>query len=176
MIAPKVLLRYYINLAFVLKSINKIMGHIKTFFIFTLIMFIIVPLFVNDVKTASAACVVKADTAGLVPCGKGFDDPATTWNECNPCNFCYLILMGQLIIEFFVKMAAIAALVSIAFGGFLYVFSIGSQNTIEKAKSMIKYTLIGFVVIFIAWALINTIIATTGYSDPMGGEWYVINC
>jgi len=84
--------------------------------------------------------------------------------------------MGQLIIEFFVKMAAIAALVFIALGGLLYVFAIGSSSLIEKAKSMIKYTLIGFVVIFIAWALINTIIATTGYSDPMGGEWYVINC
>ncbi len=148
----------------------------KSFFIFALVIFIAIPLFASNIKTVSAACVVQADTAGLVPCGKEFNDPATAWNECDSCTLCRLILMGQLIIEFLVKMAAIAALVSIAFGGFLYVFAVGSQGTIGTAKSMIKYTLLGFVIVFIAWALINTIIATTGYIDPLGGNWYAINC
>lgn len=129
-----------------------------------------------EIDIAQAACANIPNSAGLVPCGKNQNDPATAWNECDSCTLCRLILMGQLIIELLVKMAAIAALVSIAFGGLLYVFSIGSQGTIETAKSMIKYTLIGFVIVFIAWALINTIMATTGYIDPLGGNWYAINC
>ena len=122
----------------------------------------------------ASSCVNRANSAGLVPCGKAVNDPATDWSECAPCTLCHLILMGQLIIEFLVKMAAIAALVSIAFGGLLYVFAIGGAGLMERAKSMIKYALLGFLIVFIAWAIVSTILVSLGYIDPMGGEWYVV--
>ena len=84
--------------------------------------------------------------------------------------------MGQLIIEFLVRLAGAAAMIAIAIGGFLYVFAAGRTEMITKAKSMIKYVLIGFIVIFIAWAVVDSILTTTGYIDPLGGDWHVIKC
>jgi len=123
------------------------------------------------------ACQDVAGSAGLIPCGKSVNDPNTTlWNECDACTLCSLILMGQLIIEFLVKITAIFALISITFSGLLYMFAAGSSGTIEKAKSMMKYTLLGFVLVFIAWAIIDSILITMGYIDPIGGEWYIVDC
>lgn len=122
------------------------------------------------------ACDIVPGSAGLIPCGKAMNDPSTDWNECDACTLCSLILMGQLIIEFLVKITAVLALIMITFSGLLYMFAAGSSGAIEKAKSMMKYALLGFVLVFIAWAMIDSILITMGYIDPMGGEWYVVDC
>ncbi len=122
------------------------------------------------------ACPNIDDTAGLIPCGRNYNDLDTTWDECAPCNLCSVILMSQLIIEFMVKLAGVAAMIAIAIGGFLYMFAAGKQGAIDTAKSMIKYVLIGFIIVFIAWALIDTVLTMFGYIDPIGGEWYEIDC
>jgi hypothetical protein len=61
-------------------------------------------------------------------------------------------------------------------GGFLHISAAGSQETIKKAKSIIKYAIIGFIVIFLAWSIIDSVLAMAGYIDPIGGEWHAINC
>ena len=127
------------------------------------------------------SCPLIENSAGLIPCGRNYNDPDTTeWDECAPCNLCSMVLMSQLIIEFMLKIAAVAAVLAIAFGGFLYMFATGHSGTIDKAKSIIKYVLLGFLIIFIAWALIDTILVMFGYIDPIdgvgAGKWHVIDC
>jgi len=121
-------------------------------------------------------CDNVPNSAGLIPCGKTVNDPDTDWNECVPCTLCSLLLMGQLIIEFLVKIAAILALISITFAGLLYMFAAGSSGAIEKAKSMMKYALLGFVLVFIAWAIVDSILITMGYINPIGGDWHITDC
>lgn len=128
----------------------------------------------ESASTATAACGVSTETNGLVPCGRNTDNPDTAWNECDECDFCAAVLMGQLIIAFFFKMAVIAATLAIIFAGLLYMFAAGKTDTIAKAKAMIKYTLIGFVIIFAAWAAVDSMLTILGYIDPVGGEWYTI--
>ncbi len=122
-----------------------------------------------------AGCVVDG-TAGLIPCGRSCDDSTTAWNESEDCTLCHGILMSQLIIEFLVKLAGVAAMIAIAIGGFLYMFAAGNQGAIDTAKSVIKNVLIGFILVFIAWALIDTILTMFGYIDPVGGDWYEMDC
>ena len=130
----------------------------------------------GDPDCDPATCSISG-SGGLIPCGKSCDDPDTTkWVETDPCTLCRLILMGQLIIEFLVKMAAIFAIFAIVGGGLLYVLAAGNQGAIEKAKTMIKYALLGFVVVFIAWAVVDSILVMMGYIDPISGEWYIMNC
>ncbi|MCG2694365.1 chitobiase/beta-hexosaminidase C-terminal domain-containing protein [Candidatus Parcubacteria bacterium] len=126
----------------------------------------------------TSSCSTGPDACkGLIPCGRLVDDPTTTnIIESNPCTLCAMIYMVQMIIEFLVKIAAVLAMLSITFGGFLYIFAAGNQGTLEKAKSIIKYVLIGFIIILIAWAVIDSILAAAGYIDPIGGEWYMMNC
>ncbi|MFZ2970596.1 MAG: pilin [Minisyncoccia bacterium] len=129
-----------------------------------------------DLDCDPSTCSIKG-SGGLIPCGKSCDDPDTTgWKETRPCDLCSLFLMGQLIIEFMVKLSGAAAMIAISIGGFLYVFAAGSQSSIEKAKSMIKYTLLGFVIVFIAWAIVDSILTSAGYIDPIGGDWYTMEC
>lgn len=121
-------------------------------------------------------CPKLKGSAGLIPCGRDYNDPDTAWDECAYCSLCAGILAGQLIIEFLLKIAAVLAVLSITFGGFLYIFAAGSQGTIEKAKSIIKYVILGFIIILIAWAVVDSILVSAGYIDPIGGKWYIMNC
>ena len=130
-----------------------------------------------NVCISTSGGVPVCTTGGLIPCGRNCDDINTPdWNESDPCTFCHLILMGQLIIEFLIKMASIFSLLAIIGGGLIYVFSIGSANTIEKAKTVIKYALIGFLTVFIVWAIVDTVMSTMGYKDPLGGKWHILDC
>lgn len=146
----------------------------------TLLIFCLAILFTTTAQNAlhltsfvsAANCTDVANSAGLVPCGKAINDPATSWNECSSCGPCSLILMMQLIIEFMVKIAAVFAVLSIVAGGFVYVAAAGRPNIITKAKSMVKYTLVGFIIVFVAWVVIDSILTTMNYIDPMGGEWH----
>ncbi|MDD3006990.1 MAG: right-handed parallel beta-helix repeat-containing protein [Candidatus Pacebacteria bacterium] len=125
-------------------------------------------------ESATAACSIAKESGGLVPCGRNTDDPDTDWNECDKCGLCSVVLMGQLIIQFLMKMAGITAILAIIFAGFLYIYAVGRSDVISKAKSMIKYVLIGFTIVFSAWVIVNTILTLLGYIDPLGGEWYTM--
>jgi hypothetical protein len=125
-------------------------------------------------QNATAACGVRTDTGGLVPCGRNTDNPDTTWNECDACGLCSFILMGQLTTEFLIKIAGVASVLAIIFAGVLYIFAVGKANLINKSKLMIKYALTGFVIILTAWLVVDSVLTILGYIDPIGGEWYTV--
>ncbi len=151
-----------------MKKTRKVILVILTVLFITPLLFFAI----NNAYAQGPVCT----SGGLIPCGRSCDDPTTDWKENNPCTPCSLILMGQLIIEFLVKISAVLALIAITFSGLLYMFAAGSSGAIEKAKSMMKYTLLGFALVFIAWAVVDSILVTMGYIDPIGGEWYVVDC
>ena len=131
----------------------------------------------SDPDCGAAPPPGPSSSSGLIPCGRAVDDPNTLGrDETAPCTLCHVVLLGQLIIEFFVKISAIFAVLAIIGGGLVYVVAAGNTNTIGKAKSIIQYALLGFLVVFIAWAVVNSILVTMGYIDPIGGEWYMMNC
>lgn len=124
--------------------------------------------------TATDVCTNVEGSAGFIPCGRNINDPNTDWNECAPCTLCSGVLMGQLIIEFMIKAAAVVATLALIFAGFVYIFAAGRSEVVLKAKSVISSALTGFVVIFIAWAIIDTLLITMGYIDPIEGSWHMI--
>jgi len=128
----------------------------------------------NAPLSATDVCSQVPNSAGFIPCGRNTNDPATAWNECSDCTLCSLLLMGQLSIEFLVKVAGVAATLAIILSGFLYVLAAGRTDLISKSKSMIKYTLIGFIVVFVAWTIVDSLLMTFGYIDPIGGSWYTV--
>lgn len=125
--------------------------------------------------SATTKCRTEEGSAALIPCGRNADDPKTPWDECSPCTLFAMILMGQLVLEFLLKLAAIAATLSIIFGGFLYISAAGKPDIINKAKSIIQYTLTGFAIIFISWIIVDSILSSLGYINPLGGKWYSIS-
>lgn len=111
---------------------------------------------------------------GLVPCGRLFDNSATSWDERDPCNFCFLLLMISNIMNFLIMLASGIAVLFVIITGLLFITSSGDAGRKSQAKTALKYVLIGFIVIFIAWIIIDFLLIAFGYLDPLGGEWNVI--
>ena len=112
---------------------------------------------------------------GLVPCGRICDVSSTPYREDQPCTICHLVLMMQLIMDFLFKIAAVVAAFFIAASGTMYIVSAGRPELLSLSKTTFKTTLLGFILVFIAWVLVNTILTMFGYIDPLrDGNWHII--
>jgi amino acid transporter len=90
-----------------------------------------------------------ASADGLVPCG-GRGEPE--------CQLKHLIQMGNGIITFLIQFAVLVAVVLLAIGGFKLVLSRGNAGAMEEAKSRIWNVFIGFLIILLAYLVIETIL------------------
>lgn len=59
------------------------------------------------------------------------------------------------ILNFLLSFVALAAVVVIIVAGFMFLFSFGSENTIQRAKKVIIYAVIGLLVIFFAIVIVS---------------------
>jgi hypothetical protein len=108
--------------------------------------------------------------ARLVPCG-GPNQPA--------CQICHLFEMLDRIIDFvlFYIVFPLAVLL-IVIGGGMFMLSGGDPQTINNAKSILFSTIIGLVIIFSSWLLVNTFMTGIGLAEWVGGGrgWFEIPC
>ena len=120
---------------------------------------------------------IPVTTGGLMPCGRDWDDPATTWTDSDPCTLCHLIILASEIINFLMGLVAVVALLALIIGGLLYVKTAGDAGLITVAKQNINKIFSGFVIIFIAWLIVNVIMVLFGFTDPLGdASWQVFSC
>ncbi len=101
--------------------------------------------------------------------------------QCHgPCNFCDFAKMLQNLINFLTfKLALPLATLALIIGGFFLIIAGGNVGRIEKGKKAIFGGIIGLLIIFGAWLLINTFlyIFTGGnLSEILGHPWYKIEC
>ena len=118
---------------------------------------------------------IKGGWLPLVPCGRS--DQCDT--SCRECKFCDLFKLVQNIILFAVfEVVPPIAVFFIALGGLLILLSAGNEQRRSQGKAVLKTTLIGIVVIFTSWIIINTVIKTfaTNLVGGSGGTWYSFTC
>lgn len=114
---------------------------------------------------------------GLVPCGRYADDLDTLWNEEESCSVCHLIILSNNVIDYLFKMVGIIAVLSLVIGGLLYITATGNSSLMTKAKTAFNKALTGFVIVFIAWIAINTVMVLFGFDDPLeDGNWKIFSC
>ena len=120
---------------------------------------------------------------GLVPCGGPAQDP------CTPC---FIFLLVQNLLNFVWKWIAIPlATLMLVYGGFLMIIpGIGGEKSaaaLTKGKKVITNALVGIVIVFFAWLLIDTIIKLLADPTNIGsgktaeilkvlGPWNEIKC
>jgi len=68
------------------------------------------------------------------------------------------VLQNGLNLAYF--LAGTVAVIVIIIGGIMYATSAGNSGGVTKAKNMILYSIVGLVVVIIAWAVTNFIITT----------------
>lgn len=129
----------------------------------------------SDGNFSSSCIATNLDACeGIVPCGRMIDNPKTNWNETAPCEFCHLVLILNRVMNFLMELAAAVSLLAIIITGLLFITSAGNPEIKNKAKTSLKWIIIGLIIVFLAWLLIDFLFSAWGYLDPLGGKWNVI--
>ncbi|MDP2909883.1 MAG: hypothetical protein Q8N69_02305, partial [bacterium] len=131
--------------------------------------------FANIVLAAErTGCPVPyKDGGGLVPCGN-----TTT---C-PCTLCDLFVLANNIVHMLLfRIVPVLAALLIAIGGIMMIYAYagaGGPSTLEKAKALFKSVIIGLLIIYCAWLIVNLFLFTLGVTKWSGskGQWWIIEC
>ena len=101
---------------------------------------------------------ISANADGIVPCGNG-----TT--QCTISDF-FTMLVN--IYNFIVlQIATPLAVIAIVIGAILMMISAGNPDLMGKGKKILYAAIIGLVLVFCSWLIINFIMTTLGYT----GNW-----
>jgi hypothetical protein len=96
------------------------------------------------------------------------------------CTLCDLVKGFNTIIQYIMKISIGVALLALAIGGVLYIVSAGESSAMEMAKSTMKNAIIGFIIVFAAWLIVNTTISYLGANGTLGmnsaTKWGEFNC
>lgn len=112
----------------------------------------------------------QAFAAGLVPCG-GEGQPA--------CQLCHIFVLLHNVLDFiFFTLTPPIAILMIAIAGAYYMFAGGNPNMLGQAKSILRATAIGLLIIYGAWLFINLFFWAIGAADWTGlaSGWFKIDC
>lgn len=104
---------------------------------------------------------LAADGGGLVKCGRT-GQPM--------CTLCDLIVGVNVIINYILGIATIAAIAVIFIGAIMYVISGADPGLTGKAKSAIGNALLGIVIILSAWLLVDYTMIVIGRKGNLGIE------
>jgi|SRR3989338_3039906 len=63
------------------------------------------------------------------------------------------------IVNYFLTFTGIIAVLFIVYGGFLYITSAGDPEKAKKGKTILIYSIIGIVIIVLAFSVVNSVIA-----------------
>lgn len=102
--------------------------------------------------------------SSLVPCGINTkaisqSDGGVTYED--ECTICHLQILAQNIIRFLVAISVAVAALLFANAGFLYVTSPGNAGNISRAHHLFTSTLVGIIIILVAYLLVDTILKMT---------------
>lgn len=117
---------------------------------------------------------IPVTTGGLVPCGREWDDPNTSWDDTDSCEFCHGIMLLNQGMNFLMKIAGVVAVLALIITGFLFITSAGNPERKNNAKTTFKWVIVGFLILFLSWLLVDFFLSAWGYLDPLGGEWNVV--
>ena len=135
--------------------------------------------FIPQETQAQAQICPVGQRGGLVPCAKYCDDPNTPYDETKPCQLCHFFVMLDRILDFvFTRLVPAVAVLLLMIGGVMFFFAGGSPQTLGTAKSIITSVVIGLIIIFAAWLIINTFFILIGVAAWTGLQagWFTINC
>src|SRR3989338_9502799 len=122
-----------------------------------------------------SAVPLTAD-AGIVQCGAGQDDLTTPGiNENKPCEFCDIFKLITGIINFFVLpppagfgVVPLIATLLILVGGFYILIAAGRPDMQNKGKTILTAVVIGLLIVYIAWVVVNFILTFFGVAQWTG--------
>ena len=114
--------------------------------------------------------VLAQENRGLVPCDLTGEDR---------CTFCDLFVLFDNVVDFLLlRIIPILTAAMIAVGGFMYVISQGKPEMLNKVRSLFTAVVIGLLITYSAWVIVNAFLMIIGVQDWTGLRegWWQINC
>jgi type IV secretory pathway VirB2 component (pilin) len=109
-------------------------------------------------------------SVSLVPCGGSGQDP---------CKLCHLFVLFDNIVKFVLfDIVPPIAILMVVIGGVMFFAAVGDPAKIGKATSLLTAVVIGLVIIYGAWLLINLFFSLIGVAEWTGLKegWFKIDC
>jgi hypothetical protein len=96
-----------------------------------------------------AQCTGEANSieAGVDCAGQSFGDDPTTLND-----------LVTTVINTMLFVIGILSVIMLIVGGIRYVVSGGNQSSVEAARNTILYAIVGLIVAFVAWGVVNFVV------------------
>ncbi len=128
---------------------------------------------------------------GIVPCGKPVNLGGTltgdtlSGGDCclTPCTFCHFFVMAKGAIDFVLfKLVPPIAILMLVIGGAMFMVASfsewGGPVTLGQAKKLITSVVIGLIIIFASWILINLFFQVIGVGEWTGLQtgWFNVAC
>jgi len=117
--------------------------------------------------------------AALVPCGRDLDDPLTTdIDESQACQLCHIFVLFDRIVRFILfEVVPVLAVLMIVIAGVILMTASENPANVNKAKDVLKTVLIGLVLVYGAWLLINLFFLAIGLAEwKMNEGWFNYPC
>src|SRR5436305_260538 len=115
----------------------------------------IISLLFPIVLLAGSFAPVVVSARGLVPCG-GYSDNQGTHEK--PCNVQDVFALFARVTNFLIAFAGVYAVYQIVNAGFWLIVSAGNEEAVSTQKKALTNAVIGFVLVMVAYLLINTVI------------------
>lgn len=141
----------------------------KKFILISLLSF----LCITTLMPTQAMALCDDSGGGLVPCGNtltyGPDGKTATGVVC-PCEFGHFFVLLAKVYNFIVKyLVTSLAVIMITVGAIFMMISAGSPNLAGTGRNMVKYAIIGLILVFGSWIIVDTFLKILGYQ----GQWFI---
>lgn len=104
----------------------------------------------------------------LVPCGE----------KGNPCQLCHFFVMLDRILDFVLfHLVPPIAVIMLVIGGITFFLAGGNPQAVGRARGILTAAVIGLVIIYGAWLLVNAFFMLIGVSEWTGLQnWFEYPC
>lgn len=110
---------------------------------------------------------------GLVPCGRKYDNPQTDIIESKPCQLTDILVLVKYVLDFVLwRVGPITLVLLVLATGLVSYFNVGSPDINVRIKSILKSAISGYIMIILAWLIVNTLLAIIGYRIGVFGRWW----
>ena len=119
---------------------------------------------------------------GLVPCGAVSSSNYSLLNpnyylQATACNFCYLAKLIQNVVNFLVMVTIPISVAMFAWAGILFFTATGDPKRINRARSIFRSVLIGFIITITGWLVVQVVLQSITRGDfYTANNWVNLNC
>src|SRR3989339_1404949 len=82
------------------------------------------------------------------------------------------VQLGVYVAQWILGIVGSLALLFFVYGGVTMIISAGSSEKVEEGKTILKNAIIGLVIVFVSWTIINFTLISLGYNTGVFSVWY----